>query len=117
MVDENEVEGTVRDIGGKVQDAVGGLTGDTATQMKGKLNQAAGQVQKTFGAAAEELRENVTQQPLTALALAARKKPTTFITVGIGTTKLSSTAMIRHGTPALLPQFSKARRAASSLLS
>src|ERR1700731_5130767 len=71
MADENEFEGTARDIGGKVQDAVGGLTGYTATQMKGKLNQAAGQAQKTFGAAAEELRENVTQQPLTALALAA----------------------------------------------
>ena len=71
MADENEFEGTARDLGGKVQDAVGGLTGDTATQMKGKWNQAAGQAQKTFGAAADELRENVTQQPLTALALAA----------------------------------------------
>jgi uncharacterized protein YjbJ (UPF0337 family) len=69
VVDENEVEGTVRDIGGKVQDAVGGLTGDTLTQMRGKMNQAAGQAQKTFGAAAEELRDNVTQQPLMALAL------------------------------------------------
>jgi ElaB/YqjD/DUF883 family membrane-anchored ribosome-binding protein len=54
-----------------VQDAVGGMTGDARTQMKGKMNQAAVQAQKTFGAAADELRENVTQQPLTALALAA----------------------------------------------
>jgi uncharacterized protein YjbJ (UPF0337 family) len=71
MVDENEVEGTIRDLGGKVQDAVGGLTGDTETQAKGKLNQAAGKAQKTFGAAADEVRESVSSQPLTALAIVA----------------------------------------------
>ncbi len=69
MVDENEVEGTFRDLGGKVQDAVGGLTGDTKTQAEGKYNQMAGKAQKTFGAAADEVRENVTNQPLTALAI------------------------------------------------
>jgi uncharacterized protein YjbJ (UPF0337 family) len=69
MVDENEVEGTIRDLGGKVQDAVGGLTGDTATQAEGKMNQAYGKAQKTFGAAAEELRDNVKNQPLTAMMI------------------------------------------------
>lgn len=69
MVDENEVEGVAREIGGRVQDAVGGLTGDAATQAKGKWNQAAGAAQKTFGAAADEVRDNVTAQPLTALVL------------------------------------------------
>jgi len=69
MVYENEVEGTIRDLGGKVQDAVGGLTGDTKTQAEGKYNQAFGKAQKTFGAAADEIRENVSNQPLTALAL------------------------------------------------
>ncbi len=71
MVDENEFAGTARDLGGKVQDAIGGLTGDTATQAKGKLNQACGKAQKTFGAAADELRDNVTDSPLTALAVVA----------------------------------------------
>jgi uncharacterized protein YjbJ (UPF0337 family) len=71
MVDENEVEGTIRDLGGKVQDAVGGLTGDTETQARGKLNQAAGKAQKTFGAAADEVRDTVSHQPLTALAIVA----------------------------------------------
>lgn len=69
MVDENEVEGVVRDVGGKVQDAVGGLTGDAGLQAEGKLNQAYGKAQKTFGAAADEVRETVTNQPLTALAI------------------------------------------------
>ncbi len=69
MVDENEFEGAARDLGGKVQDAVGGLTGDVETQARGKWNQAAGKAQKTFGNAAEELRENVVDSPLTALAI------------------------------------------------
>ena len=69
MVDENEFEGTARDFGGKVQDAVGGLTGDVETQARGKWNQAAGKAQKTFGEAADELRENVKGSPLAALAL------------------------------------------------
>jgi hypothetical protein len=38
-------------------------------QAKGKVNQFAGQAQKTFGAATEELRDNVSNQPLTALAI------------------------------------------------
>jgi uncharacterized protein YjbJ (UPF0337 family) len=69
MVDENEFGGTVRDIGGKIQDAVGGLTGDATTQAMGKWNQAAGRVQKTFGEASDELRDNVAGSPLLALAI------------------------------------------------
>jgi uncharacterized protein YjbJ (UPF0337 family) len=71
MVDENEIEGAARDLGGKVQDAIGGLTGDSKTQVEGKWNQAAGKAQKTFGAAADEIRDNVVDKPLTALAVAA----------------------------------------------
>jgi uncharacterized protein YjbJ (UPF0337 family) len=37
MVDENRTEGTLRNVGGKVQDAVGGLTGDSSTQARGKV--------------------------------------------------------------------------------
>ena len=69
MVDENEVEGTARNLGGKIQDAVGGFTGDSETQAEGKINQAAGQAQKAIGSLAEDLRDNVADQPLTALAI------------------------------------------------
>ena len=69
MVDENEFEGAARDLGGKVQDAIGGLTGDVDTQAQGKWNQAAGKAQKTFGNAAEEIRDNISDSPLTALAI------------------------------------------------
>ena len=69
MVDENEFEGAARDFGGKFQDAVGGLTGDASLQAKGKWNQAAGKEQKTICEASYELRGNVTNNPLTALAI------------------------------------------------
>lgn len=78
MVDENQFEGRARDIGGKIQDAVGGLTGDAATQAKGKWNQATGKAQSTFGDAADELRDNITGSPLTALAIVA----STFFALG-----------------------------------
>jgi uncharacterized protein YjbJ (UPF0337 family) len=67
MVDENTFEGTARDLGGKVEDAVGGLTGDMGTQAQGKYDQLMGKAQKTFGSAADGVRDNVTNQPLTAL--------------------------------------------------
>jgi uncharacterized protein YjbJ (UPF0337 family) len=44
-MDVNRLKGTARDVGGKVEDAVGGLTGDSATQGRGKVNQAVGQAQ------------------------------------------------------------------------
>ena len=48
-MDENKVEGTVRDAAGKVQDAVGGLTGDAKTQVEGKARQVYGQAQANYG--------------------------------------------------------------------
>lgn len=71
MVDENEIKGTAREFGGRVQDAIGGVTGDAGTQAEGKFNQAAGKVQKTFGATVDDMIENVKEKPLAALATAA----------------------------------------------
>lgn len=77
MVDENTIEGAARDFGGKVQDAVGGLTGDSETQARGKVNQAKGQVQNAYGQASDQVRdlsqqlgELVQDQPLAALGIA-----------------------------------------------
>ncbi len=69
MVDENEIEGGIKELGGRVQGAIGGLTGDTGTQAAGKWNEVAGHAQRTFGEAADEVRQSVTNKPLTALAL------------------------------------------------
>ena len=77
MVDENRVEGTVKNLGGKVQNVVGGLTGDISTQARGKVNQAAGTVQDTYGAAFDAVSEwsesivgMTKEKPLVALLVA-----------------------------------------------
>ena len=66
-MDENRIEGSARDIGGKLQDAAGGLTGDTSTQVRGKANQAAGQAQDTYGKLVGQLHEMTQDQPMTVL--------------------------------------------------
>jgi uncharacterized protein YjbJ (UPF0337 family) len=69
-MDENRFEGAARNIGGKMQDAVGGLTGDAATQARGKINQAAGQAQQAYGAAVDGVTDYTSANPLTALLTA-----------------------------------------------
>ena len=51
MVDENRIEGAAKNLGGKLQDTVGGITGDSETQVRGKANQIAGTAQNAFGSA------------------------------------------------------------------
>lgn len=68
---ENEIKGAAREFGGRVQDALGGLTGDAKTQAEGKWNQAAGQAQRSFGASVDDVIENVKEKPLAALAAVA----------------------------------------------
>ena len=70
-MDENRIEGTAKDFGGKVQDAVGGLTGDSATQAKGKANQASGQAQDMYGQMVDEMTGFAKDQPVAALLSAA----------------------------------------------
>ena len=50
-MDENRVEGTVRNVGGKVQEGLGRVTGDTRTQARGVINQATGAAQDLYGQA------------------------------------------------------------------
>ncbi len=66
----NEFEASEPGIGDKAQDAVDRMTGDTDTLLCGKASQTFCTAQKTFSAAAEELRGNVNKQPLTALLFA-----------------------------------------------
>ena len=70
-MDENRIEGTTKDVGGKIQDAVGGLTGDTSTQARGKANQAAGQAQDVYGQMVDDVTSFAKDQPVAALLSAA----------------------------------------------
>ena len=52
-MDENRIEGTARNLGGKVQEGWGKATGSTQTQAEGLANQAAGTAQDVYGQAAD----------------------------------------------------------------
>ena len=64
-MDSNRIEGTAQDLGGKVKDAVGGLTGDTGLQAEGKADQGIGQL-KNFGGRAIDFAK---KQPLVAAGI------------------------------------------------
>jgi uncharacterized protein YjbJ (UPF0337 family) len=49
MVDDNRVEGSAKNIGGKIKEGFGKLTGDSKTQAEGKADQVEGKVQNTVG--------------------------------------------------------------------
>jgi uncharacterized protein YjbJ (UPF0337 family) len=55
-MDENRLEGTARDLGGKVQEGVGRATGNVGTQAEGMANQVAGAAQDVYGQAADATR-------------------------------------------------------------
>ena len=73
-MDENRFEGTAQSAAGRVQDAAGGLTGDTRTQAEGKARQMYGRGQDYYGDAmdtarnyASEAGRTIEERPLTAL--------------------------------------------------
>ena len=59
-MDENRLEGTARNVGGKVQEGVGRATGDVKTKTEGVINQAAGAAQDLYGQTADVARETAT---------------------------------------------------------
>ncbi len=72
------VTGAFENAAGKVQDAVGGLSGDAATQVKGKLHQAAGKARAAYGEAADQAQSmfsgvigRARDNPVAALLIAA----------------------------------------------
>ncbi|GAC1480351.1 MAG: CsbD family protein [Acetobacteraceae bacterium] len=92
-MDENRFEGAARKVGGKVEGAVGDITGDTKTQAEGLVDNAAGTAQNAYCQAKDAVRnatgdygsqvldqieeagdmiaEQVDQRPITALLIAA----------------------------------------------
>jgi uncharacterized protein YjbJ (UPF0337 family) len=50
-MNEDRIAGTTRNLGGKVQEGFGRVTGDTKTQAEGLLNQATGTAQELYGQA------------------------------------------------------------------
>jgi uncharacterized protein YjbJ (UPF0337 family) len=48
-MDENEIAGAAKDIGGNIKSAVGDMTGDAKTQASGAVDQMVGTAQRTYG--------------------------------------------------------------------
>ena len=46
---KDQVKGTIKEGEGRVRDAVGGLTGDSSEQLKGKAQQLKGKAQRKLG--------------------------------------------------------------------
>jgi uncharacterized protein YjbJ (UPF0337 family) len=66
-MDENRIEGAARNLGGKIQNAVGAVTGDAATQARGQANRAAGAAQNAYGQTVDGVRDFASDQPFVAL--------------------------------------------------
>jgi uncharacterized protein YjbJ (UPF0337 family) len=67
----NEFEGGLQEIAGRVQDTVGAATGDAGMQAKGKIRQVAGKVQAGYGITLDSVREHALSNPLATVAVAA----------------------------------------------
>lgn len=69
-MNSNQLDGTLKDAAGKVQDAVGGLTGDLDLQAEGKARQIAGKAQAKYGDSVEQIAQTARNNPLGALVIA-----------------------------------------------
>ena len=66
---DNRVEGTAREFGGRVQETVGNMTGDSKAQAQGLYNQTAGQAQQAAGQLGDIIKAQPVVASLAALAI------------------------------------------------
>jgi uncharacterized protein YjbJ (UPF0337 family) len=52
-MNEDRISGTAKNLGGKVEEGIGRVIGDTRTEVAGKAKQVEGQLQDLYGQAAE----------------------------------------------------------------
>jgi uncharacterized protein YjbJ (UPF0337 family) len=55
-MNEDRVDGTMKEFAGKAQSTAGDLLGDSKTSAEGRIRQATGQAQEAYGAAADQIR-------------------------------------------------------------
>jgi uncharacterized protein YjbJ (UPF0337 family) len=70
-MNNDQVEGTVRHVAGKIEDAAGVLAGDTEHQLKGKARQVAGAAQAKAGDVLDSARELAADKPIGTVLIAA----------------------------------------------
>jgi uncharacterized protein YjbJ (UPF0337 family) len=57
MPDQNVIEGKLKQAEGKVQDALGDVTGNSDTKAEGQVKQVEGKVQEGYGKAKDAVRD------------------------------------------------------------
>jgi uncharacterized protein YjbJ (UPF0337 family) len=84
-MDENRVEGTVREYGGKFQESVGNLTGDPKTRTEGAMNEATSAAQQLYGQTADTARQTAaTLDSWFRNAIETQPYTTAAVALGIG---------------------------------
>lgn len=58
MADHDRVEGAAKNMGGKVKEAAGNVTGDEKLKAEGKAEQVEGKVQNAVGGIKDSLRDD-----------------------------------------------------------
>ena len=58
MPDNDRVEGAAKNIGGKIKEAAGNITGDEKLKAEGKADQLGGKVQNAVGGIKDSLRDD-----------------------------------------------------------
>lgn len=58
-MDEDRIDGALKNVGGKIKEGFGKLTGDTKIETEGKADQVEGKVQNTVGGAKDTVRDVV----------------------------------------------------------
>ena len=57
-INKDQVEGRAKEVGGKIQEEFGKVTGNKTQQVKGAINKTVGAGQATLGDAAERAKAN-----------------------------------------------------------
>ncbi|MBW8304176.1 MAG: CsbD family protein [Brevundimonas sp.] len=58
MADHDRIEGAAKNMGGKVKEAAGNVTGDEKLKAEGKAEQVEGKVQNAVGGIKDSLRDD-----------------------------------------------------------
>jgi uncharacterized protein YjbJ (UPF0337 family) len=76
-MDEDRVTGTAKNVGGKIEEGIGRMTGNAQTQLKGQARQAAGAAEDLYGQAKDAaasvtdiVQRTIEERPYTAVAVA-----------------------------------------------
>jgi uncharacterized protein YjbJ (UPF0337 family) len=84
-MNEDRIEGTARNLGGRVQEEFGKATGNARIQAEGLANRAAGAAQDFYGQAADNARETASNfEKVLRHAIETQPYTSALVALGIG---------------------------------